>query len=215
MKVDPKRELKHLYSASAEPSMVDVPGMAFLMIDGHGDPNSAPGYAAAVEALYTVAYTAKFAVRRAPGEFDFTVMPMEGLWWVPDMATFSDQKKDDWDWTIMIMQPEQVTEAVFRESAEAALTKKPDLPAIANVRLEYFAEGPSAQLLYTGPYSEEGPTIQRLHRFIAEQGRVLSGKHHEIYLNDARRTAPEKLKTIIRQPVSAATPSASAGTATA
>ncbi len=214
MKVDLKRELKHLYSAPPEPSMVDVPGMAFLMIDGHGDPNTAPGYAAAVEALYTVAYTAKFAVRRA-AEVDFTVMPMEGLWWVPDMATFSDQKKDDWDWTIMIMQPEQVTEAVFRESAEAALKKKPDLPAIANVRLEYFTEGPSAQLLYTGPYSEEGPTIQRLHRFIAQQGRVLSGKHHEIYLNDARRTAPEKLKTIIRQPVSAATPSASAGTATA
>jgi hypothetical protein len=203
LKVDLKRELKHLYSATRDPAMLDVPAMPFLMVDGHGDPNTAPAYAAAVEALYTVAYTVKFAVRRAPGEFDFGVMPMEGLWWVPDMASFSVSKKEDWDWTMMIMQPEQVTEAVFREAAAAALKKKPGLPAIANIRLEHFTEGRAAQLLYTGPYSAEGPTIARLHEFIAEQGCVRSGKHHEIYLSDARRTAPDKLKTIIRQPVTA------------
>jgi hypothetical protein len=208
MKVDYKRELKHLYSAPREPSMVDVPGMAFLMIDGHGDPNTAPEYAAAVQALYAVAYTAKFAIRGTPGESDFSVMPLEGLWWVPDMATFSVTNKQDWNWTLMIMQPAAVTATVFRESAEAALRKKPGLASIGRVQLEHFREGPAAQVLHIGPYSEEGPVIERLHDFIADHGYVLSGTHHEIYLSDVRRTAPEKLKTIIRQPLAeaAATP---------
>ena len=201
MKVDYKKELKHLYSAPGEPTMVDVPGMAFLMIDGHGDPNTAPGYAAAVQALYAVAYTTKFAIRRAPEEFDLTVMPLEGLWWVPDMATFSVANKQDWNWTLMIMQPAAVTATLFQEAAEAALRKKPELTSIDRVRLEHFREGPAAHVLQIGPYSEEGPVIERLHDFIADHGCVRSGTHHEIYLSDARRTAPEKLKTIIRQPL--------------
>jgi hypothetical protein len=204
MKVDYKRELKHLYSAPREPSMVDVPEMAFLMIDGHGDPNTAPEYAAAVQALYSVAYTAKFAIRRAPGETDFSVMPLEGLWWVPDMATFSVANKQDWNWTLMIMQPEAVTATLFQGAAEAALRKKPELTSIGSVRLEHFREGPAAQVLHIGPYSEEGPVIEHLHNFIADHGHVLAGTHHEIYLSDVRRTAPEKLKTIIRQPLAEA-----------
>jgi hypothetical protein len=202
-KIDYKRELSELYRAGREPGIVDVPELAFLMIDGHGDPNTAAEYREAIEALYTIAYGAKFAVKRGPQAVDFGVMPLEGLWWTQDMSTFSTAKKSDWDWTTMIMQPEQVSRAVFEQARETAAAKKPELAAIGRVRLERFAEGPAAQVMHVGPYSTEGPTIERLHAFIAEQGCECSGKHHEIYLSDPRRSAPEKLKTIIRQPIAA------------
>lgn len=202
-KIDYKRELSELYRAGREPGIVDVPELAFLMIDGHGDPNTAAEYREAIEALYTIAYGAKFAVKRGPQAVDFGVMPLEGLWWTQDMSTFSTAKKSDWDWTTMIMQPEQVSRAVFEQARETAAAKKPELAAIGRVRLERFAEGPAAQVMHVGPYSTEGPTIERLHAFIAEQGHERGGKHHEIYLSDPRRSAPEKLKTIIRQPIAA------------
>ena len=200
-KIDLKKDLKHLYSASSkEPALVDVPTAKFLMIDGKGDPNHAPEFREAVEALYGTAYTLKFMLKKRGIGPEYAVMPLEGLWWVEDMRLFSAEKKDDWLWTLMIMQPEWVTEELFREAA-TELKQRKDPPALAKIRLESFHEGPAAQIMYIGPYSDEGPTIERLHTFIHGYGHELAGKHHEIYLSDPRRTAPEKLKSIIRQPV--------------
>lgn len=199
-RIDYKRELRELYAPGGEPAIVSVPCLAYLMIDGHGDPNTAPEYTEAVEALYTVAYAAKFAVKRAPDGIDYGVMPLEGLWWTPDMSKFTTQDKSAWDWTMMIMQPDQVTTVVF-EDARTKATKKKSLDAISRVRLERLTEGLAAQIRHVGPYDAEGPTIERLHAFITEQGYERAGKHHEIYLSDPRRAAPEKMKTILRQPV--------------
>ena len=199
-KVDFKRELRELYSAKRDVKFVAVPELQFAIVDGHGDPNEASEYAEAVQALFSVSYTARFALKRAPEGFDYGVMPLEGLWWAQDMSAFTTGDKSSWDWTMMIMQPAQVTTEVFEDARLAAFRKKP-LPAIERLRLEAFSEGRSAQLLHVGPYATEGPTIQRLHTFIADHGGEPVGKHHEIYLNDPSRTAPEKLRTIIRQPV--------------
>jgi hypothetical protein len=183
--------------------MVEVPELAYLMIDGSGDPNTAVEYGEAVEALYTVAYAARFAVKRNRDGIDYGVMPLEGLWWTPDMSTFTTEDKSAWYWTMMIMQPDAVSQEVFEEALEKAAKKK-SAETIDRMRLERFAEGPAAQIMHVGPYAAEGPTIGRLHAFIAEQGRERAGKHHEIYLSDPRRAAPEKLKTIVRQPIAAA-----------
>jgi hypothetical protein len=201
-RIDFKRELRELYAPTREPSLVEVSELAFLMIDGHGDPNTEPDYGKAIEALYTVAYTVKFDVKRAPDGIDYGVMPLEGLWWVPDMSKFTAEDKSAWDWTMMIMQPDQVTVEVFEE-ARAKATKKKPLDAIGQIRLERFAEGLAAQIMHIGPYAAEGPTIQQLHAFIAERGYERAGKHHEVYLSDPRRASPEKMKTIVRQPIAA------------
>lgn len=198
-KRDLKREFKALYSAGREPALVEVPDLPFLMIDGHGDPNTSPAYAAAIQAMYQVAYGLKFTIKRSEGGTDFGVMPLEGLWWVDDMTKFSVADKSDWDWTMMILQPDVVTAELVERVKEAA--KHPS-EAVSRVRLERFEEGEAAQVMYVGPYADEGPTIQQLHAFIEQQGFALRGKHHEIYLGDPRRSAPEKLKTIIRQPAS-------------
>ena len=198
--VDLRRELRGLYSATPTPAVVEVPELPFVMIDGHGDPNTAPAYAEAVEALYTVAYTVRFALKRGPAAVDAPVMPLEGLWWTPDMSTFSVDDKSAWDWTMMILLPPQATADVVDEARAAAVEKK-RLDAIGRVRLDRFAEGLAAQVLHVGPYTAEGPTIQALHAFIAQRGGQLSGKHHEIYLGDPRRAAPEKLRTVLRQPM--------------
>ena len=202
-KIDYKRELRELYAPGREPVMVDVPELAYLMADGHGDPNTAPEFSEAIEALYTVAYAAKFAIKRAPEGIDYGVMPLEGLFWTPDMSTFTTEDKPAWDWTLMIMQPDLVTPEVFGE-AQVTAAKKKSLDAIGRVRVERFAEGLAGQIMHIGPYAAEGPTIQRLHAFIAEQGYERAGKHHEVYLSDPRRAAPEKMKTIVRQPITAA-----------
>ena len=201
MKIDLKKELKHLYAPSAEePAIVDVPEMDYLMVDGHGDPNTSPEFQDAIEALYGVSYTMKFAAKKAGAEDDHVVMPLEGLWWADDMATFSPENKDAWKWTLMIAQPEHVTKAGV-DDAIAAVRRKKELAALDGLRLESLHEGTSAQIMHVGPYSEEGPAIGKLHAFIRENGSEPSGKHHEIYLSDPRRTAPEKLKTVLRQPM--------------
>ena len=201
LKIDWKKELKHLYRPSARALVaVDVPAMNFLMIDGAGDPNTAQEYQQAVEALYAVAYALKFMVKKGPAAVDYGVMPLEGLWWVDDMRQFSVDDKGAWQWTMMIMQPEHVTETLLEEALEQVRVKK-DPAALARMRFESYHEGLSAQIMHVGPYAAEAPTIEKIHRFIAENGYQLRGKHHEIYLGDPRRTAPERLKTIIRQPM--------------
>ena len=149
--------------------------------------------------MYSVAYTAKFALKKSGGE-DFTVMPLEGLWWTEDMRLFSADKKDDWLWTLMIAQPASVTSALIQDAVKE-VAKKKNPPALTKVRFMSFHEGPAVQILFIGPYADEGPVIARMHAFIAENGYEPAGKHHEIYLGDLRRTSPERLKTILRQPV--------------
>jgi len=198
---DIKKELKHLYRPSkAKFSIVDVPEMRFLMVDGEGDPNTAQAYQEALEALYSVAYTIKFTLKQDPQTEDYVVPPLEGLWWVEDVAQFTMADKDAWSWTMMVVQPEWVTPETVEEARVEAGRKK-DLPALSGLRFEPYYEGLAVQILYLGPWADEGPTIARMHTFAEEQGYALQGKHHEIYLSDPRRTAPEKLKTVIRQPI--------------
>lgn len=199
-KVDHKRVLKTLYGPSAkEFSVVDVPALNFLAIDGRGDPNTSREYADAVQALYMLSYPLKFRVKKELG-LDYVVMPLEGLWWVEDMRKFTVQDKGAWKWTMMIMQPEQVHAAMVSETAEQVLKKK-SLEALKRVRFENWQEGPAAQIMYTGAYSDEGPTIAKLHAYIEELGHQLTGKHHEIYLGDPRKTSTSKLQTVLRQPM--------------
>jgi hypothetical protein len=178
--------------------MVDVPAMNFAMVDGSGDPNTSEEFQEAMGVLYPVSYTLKFMLK--PTGFDYTVAPPEGLWWSESMEDFVRLDKSRWQWTVMIMQPEPVTPDLF-DRGVATVKEKKDPPGLERLRLETYDEGHSAQILHVGPYAEEGPTIERLHAFIKAQGCRPCGKHHEIYLGDPRRAAPEKLKTIIRQPV--------------
>lgn len=200
-KIDLKKDLKHLYSPSAkEVSVVDVPPMNFLMVDGSGDPNTSQEYAEAIEALYALAYALKFKVKKSKGAIDYAVMPLEGLWWTDDPTQFSMSNKAIWKWTAMIMQPKYVTAEQFA-GALAEVKKKKDLTALDRVRFESYHEGLSAQIMHIGPYAAEEPTITTLHSFIEENGYRLNGRHHEIYLSDPRKSAPEKLKTVLRQPI--------------
>jgi hypothetical protein len=197
-KSDLRKELAWLYKPSAKTiSLVDVPEMSFIMVDGRGAPESEQ-YQQSIEALYPVAYTLKFA-KKAAGQ-DFTVMALEGLWWADDYSVFDPETGDRnaWQWTMMIMQPDFVTIKDFESAVEAARQKK-DLPGLGKMRFERFKEGKAAQLMHIGPYSAEGPNIQKIHDKIKEIGGKFSGKHHEIYLSDPRRTDPAKWKTVIRQ----------------
>ena len=199
-KIDFKKELKPFYRPSAKKiSVVDVPSMQFLMIDGQGDPNTALAYTNAIETLYAISYTLKFMSKKQLAR-DYVVMPLEGLWWAEDMASFSIENKDAWLWTAMIMQPDWINADMVAAAKEAAAQKKA-LPALFKLRFQTYHEGLAAQILYIGPYADEAPTIARLHAHIVENGYRLAGKHHEIYLSDPRRMAPEKLKTVIRQPM--------------
>jgi len=201
-KIDLKKKLKQLYQPSAKQVVeVDVPAFQFLMIDGEGDPNTSQEYAQAVEALFSVSYTVKFMVKKQPHGIDYAVMPLEGLWWADDMSVFTANDKSKWKWTMMIMQPEFVARAAI-DAAIAEVKRKKALPAVSKLRLESFTEGACAQILHVGPFSEEGPTIQKVHDFIHSKSH-LAGKHHEIYLSDIRRADPAKWKTIIRQPMKA------------
>jgi hypothetical protein len=204
-KIDLKKENKELYNPLKDhPSIVDVPEMKFLMIDGQGDPNTSKEYQDAMEALFPVSYKTKFISKKEKSQ-DYVVMPLEGLWWVDNMEDFSIEDKSSWEWTAMIRQPDFITKNMIEQAMEEVESKKnPD--ALPKMRFESLKEGLSAQIMYIGPYSEEGPTVEKLHNFIHENGYEFDGskpgqKHHEIYLSDMRRTKPERLKTIIRQPI--------------
>jgi hypothetical protein len=199
-KIDLKKTLKDLYQVSAKaPSVVEVPPLRYLMVDGEGDPNTAPAYAEAIEALFSVSYTAKFMVKKGPQAIDYSVMPLESLWWSDDLSAFRTGAKVRWKWTAMILQPDFVSDDLIGEAVDE-VRKKKMLPAVDLLRLESLTEGRCAQILHVGPFAEEGPTIERLHAFITAHS-ALRGKHHEIYLSDLRRTDPAKWKTIVRQPM--------------
>lgn len=200
-KIDYKKEFKHLYFPPAKEVVeVDVPKMNFIMVDGKGDPNTSQKFQDAMQALYGISFTAKFMIKEeSEAETDYVVPPLEGLWWVKDMPRFSIEKKGQWLWTVMIMQPEYVTEGIYKKACEQ-LREKKDPPALSRVRFESYDEGLSAQIMHVGPFSEEGPTVAKVHAYIDERGYQFNGKHHEIYLSDPRRTKPERLKTVIRQP---------------
>jgi hypothetical protein len=198
--IDFKRELSELYQQTDnEVSLVEVPELNYLMIDGHGDPNTSPEYTAAIETLYPLSYAIRGIIKDEE-EFKYVVMPLEGLWWTDDMESFSVEDKSDWRWTLMIMQPDFVTESIVEQAHDTVRDSK-ELPSLSDVRFESLDEGASAQTLHVGPFSAEGPTVERVHEFIESHGYSLRGRHHEIYLSDVRRTDPERLRTIIRQPV--------------
>ena len=200
-KLDFKQTMKLLWRPPFDDfEMVEVPELPFVMIDGQGDPNTAPAYAKAIEWLYSVSYGLKFH-SRAQGR-DYGVAPLEGLWWADDMADFTAGNRDKWLWTMMIMQPDWIDTEMFELAVGRTVEKLGARPA--TLRFDTFAEGLSVQILHVGPYSAEAPTIARLHQeYLPQHGLVENGRHHEIYLGDPRRTAPARLHTIIRQPVRA------------
>lgn len=198
VKVDYKKEYKQLYSGKVGKNVtVEVPAMNYLMIDGIGNPNTSDDFSKAIETLYAISYKAKFISKKM--DIDYVVMPLEGLWYMDDMNEFTVENKDKWKWTLMIMQPSHITKEIINEAVLEASKKKDILKD--KVRFESYNEGLCSQVLYVGPYTEEHESIMNLHEFIKDEGYNLRGYHHEIYLSDARRVAPEKLKTIIRQPM--------------
>ncbi|MGA2276894.1 MAG: GyrI-like domain-containing protein [Terracidiphilus sp.] len=200
-KLDLKKQWKPLYEGKTGVVVaVDVPTLTYLMVDGEGDPNTTQSFSEAVEALYSLSYTLKFSLKKSPRAIDYGVMPLEGLWWADDPRIFHQADKSKWKWTVMIMQPEFIGQSEI-DAAFDEVRKKKNPAALDRVRFERLDEGAVAQVMYVGPFSDESPTIQRMHEFIHAAGKELRGKHHEIYLTDPRRTAPEKLKTILRQPM--------------
>ncbi|WP_158854689.1 GyrI-like domain-containing protein [Saccharothrix deserti] len=200
-KYDIKKAHKELYSPpSQEFTVVDVPEFRYIAVDGRGDPNTSPAYANAIEALYGVAYALKFAGKKTLGR-DFVVGPLEGLWRADDPAVFVTRRKETWEWTMMISQPAWITEDMVQAAIDN-VSKKKVIPALGDIRLLTLVEGTCVQILHTGSYDDETPTLDRLHNhYLPENGLTFNGDHHEIYLSDARRTPPAKLKTILRQPV--------------
>ena len=199
-KIDLRKNLKYLYQPSvSEVELVRVPKFNYLMIDGEGDPNSSPSFQEAVQSLYAVAYTLKFMIKKEKS-VDYPVMALDGLWWTDDMSQFSMENRGSWRWTLMILQPSVVTKSLFMKALRQAKEKK-GFAALSKIRLEPYMEGLSVQIMHVGPYAEEAPAIQKLHAAARERGCELRGKHHEIYLGDPRKSKPEKLKTVLRQPI--------------
>ena len=205
-----KKQYKHLYQPSAKKAViVEVPKLQFLMVDGRIEkgkaPGNSPGFQEATQALYSLAYTLKFMLKkRKTDPIDYPVMALEGLWWVED-GFFDITVKDNWFYTLMIMKPEIVTKDMFEEARDQVRKKKGDTPALSKMRLANFEEGLCVQIMHIGPYATEPATIERMRAFATENGYRdnvgPNGKHHEIYLGDPRKSAPEKLKTVLRHPL--------------
>ncbi len=198
-KIDFKKQLKELYQPTHKNfSVVDVPNMLFAMIDAQGAPEG-ENFAQAVQWLYSTIYPIKFMAKKRMGK-DFVMAPLEGLWWADDMNDFIEGNRDKWKWRLMIVLPDWTSEEMFEQGAARGEKKLGERPQ--SLRMERFEEGLSVQIMHMGPFSDEAPVIAWMHHeFIPANGLVENGRHHEIYLNDARRTAPEKLKTVLRQPV--------------
>lgn len=200
-KVDFKKTLDGYQAVHGQFRVIDMPEMRYLMIDGHGDPNTSPAYTQALQALYPVAYTLKFASKRELGR-DYVVPPLEGLWWADDMEAFTAARdKSQWDWTMMLMIPEWIDEAMFHVAVDIVRAKGAT-ERLDDVRIEILVEGLCVQTLHLGSYDDEADVLEEMHRgFIPGQGLHLRGKHHEIYLSDRRKVTPDRLRTILRQPV--------------
>jgi len=210
MKVDLRSRYKELYKASAmEPQLVKVPKLPFLMIDGQGNPGGLE-FQDAVGTLYGTTYALKFNYKNATPARDFSVMPLEGLWWCDGIPGFDMDRKDLWRWTLMILQPEFVDKPSVKLAVNSLGEKRGRTPAMAKLRLANFCEGKAVQILHIGPYSAERTTIGRIEAYMEAKNLVATGKHHEIYMSDPRRTAPAKLKTILRVPVGRTTQVAAA-----
>lgn len=200
-KIDFKKSLDAYKARHDEFSIVDVPKLQYLMIDGHGDPNTSQEFKDAITSLYPVAYKLKFASKLDLGK-DYTVMPLEGLWWAKDMSTFTTARdKSQWDFTLMIMQPDWITENMFEAVVQKVAEKNPPVN-LHKVRFEKLDEGTCVQTLHIGSFDEEADVLAKMHHeCIPANNLKMVGKHHEIYLSDFRKVAPDKLRTILRQPV--------------
>ena len=202
-KVDLKKEIPTYRARTGRFDVVEVAPARFLMIDGRGDPNTAPAYADALATIYPAAYALKFLSKTELGR-DYVVMPLEALWWADDLATFTSARdKDRWEWTAMNLVPDWISDDHLTE-AIARVERKGTAPSLDDLRVEVLHEPLAVQTLHLGPYDDEGPVLARLHdEFLPANGLRPVGKHHEIYLSDPRRAAPERLRTILRQPVGA------------
>jgi len=201
-KLDFKKDFKELYNPSRGSfTFVELPAISYLMLDGAGDPNTAPEFQQSIETLYGTAYTLKFSLKKAGIGPEYSVAPLDGLWWCEGMEGFDPDNREIWRWTLMIAQPPHIKEEMLN-TALSALVAKGKKGLWERIRLEVLNEGLCVQTLYIGPYCDEGPTIAAMHKFIEDEACSLRGRHHEIYMSDPRRTAPEKLKTILRHPVS-------------
>lgn len=202
-KIDLKKNRPSLYRASASKvEIIEVPALQYIACGGLGDPNISTEYQAIIGALFTLAYAIKFIIKKGPLGIDYGVMPLEGLYWLKDGEKFDIEDKSNWNWKLMIMQPEFVDSALFQQAMEKSRAKIPE-SLQEKITQEDFCEGAAAQILHVGPYAKEGPTIETLHSYIEKQNYSFNGAHHEIYLSDPQRAAQENLKTIIRQPVKA------------
>ncbi|WP_066645472.1 GyrI-like domain-containing protein [Christensenella timonensis] len=204
-KLDYKKEYKDLYLPKAKPMLIEVPAMNFIMVDGKGAPEGEE-YPQAMQALYSLSFTIKMSKmggKQPDGYFEYVVPPLEGLWY-GDKGSFEQNDRDAWLWTSMIRQPEFVTQEVFDWAVAQCRAKKPDTD-VSKARFETFTEGLCVQMMHIGPYAKEPVTIEAMHRFMDDSGLDnMTGnvrKHHEIYLSDPRRVAPERLKTVLRLPV--------------
>lgn len=198
-KIDHKKEYKSFFSPPKKPTIIDIPSFNYLKVDGEGNPNTAVQFAEKTQLLYTLSYAIRFAVKKDL-KIAYTVMPLEGLWWAQDMSTFHSREYDQWKWTLMIMQPDLVTEEMV-STAKAEVVRKKGMDQVNDLRFESYAPGKIVTMLHIGPYSAEAPNIQWMHTHAHEQGYTLHGLHQEIYLSDPRKIAPEKMKTILRQPI--------------
>ena len=206
-KLDLKKELPDYFKVGSSAfSIVALPAFRYFMVDGEGDPNTATAYSDAITLLYAASYSLKFLSKKERA-FDYVVPPLEALWWSADMSDFESGRKDQWKWTAMIMVPEQVSGELIDQALANLAIKRPDLQ-LSLLRVDELNEGRCVQILHLGPYEQEGLTLRRMHReFLPENGFTFAGKHHEIYLSDPRKSAPEKIKTILRQPIKAKEPS--------
>lgn len=206
-RLDLRKQFKHLYQPPAgRVQVVDVPPLKFAMVHGAIEPGCAPGispaFQQAIEALYGISYTLKFTSKqRREAPTDYTVMPLEALWWADD-GKLDISKPGNWSWTAMIMQPDHITDSMFREALERLRKKRPDA-VLDRLRFEVFREGLCMQIMHVGPYNEEPATLAAMDAFARQNGYILCGKHHEIYLGDPRRSTPERLRTVLRHPIRA------------
>lgn len=196
------------YKAKTEPEIVTIPKTLYVMVDGKGMPENSDGenteFQEAMQILFGIVYTIKFWDKKYPAPPNyakFNMAPLSGLWWMKNGQSFDMAKPDKWQWTVMLRVPEFVTPKYFNDVLDACIAQKKS-EIYKKARLEYLDEGTCVQILHIGPYNTEAPNIEKMHAYAIDKGYTLTGKHHELYFGDPRRTAPEKLKTILRQPIS-------------